>query len=839
MNARLTLAAIASLTSLSIAVFWWQPAHATTKPKQKLNITLIGDSYSAGNGAGYYTGVKNCYRSQRNWAQFYINYLNSNGIATTFQNRACSGGKIEDLYNYRQLNVYTKTITLDGDWTADNNKTYHHINNSGVCKPYTVDDSIESRLSITNSLYLPSTNQTHITYQCFQRLRPQLEFIGPETDLVLMTIGGNDLQFADIIRQCFFFRSKTKCKKLINDAQSLLPDIKNDLVGLFRKMRQYGLRPDAKVVLLGYPLLALNVPYHIGPPTSPYFVAQEIRNLGLAGNQAQAAAVAIDNRSHPGQITFLSTVPDWFDGHEPHPAFFKENPNRWLHEFSGYSLLDGHGFYHPNPTGHANYASLLNRKLPASQVQQFAKPLTPTSSNVDVVFNIDTSGSMDYLLDHVKAKMKEIVQQLQSKSTSVRFAITSFRDHPERSGDEIDYPAKVDLNFSSDPTQIQRAIKQLKTGNGGDIPETALSGILSGLNLQWRAGVHKVVVTITDAPPHDPEPISGLTSAQIIKRAFEVDPAELYFIDIDFTQEPKPTYSMMAEATGGQVFSTNTELVSNILLKSINHTTSKPHAWINGPYITKLNEPLEINGAGSYSKLGQIVKYEWDFDSNGVIDFISTEPIITHTFKRELYGLMSLKVTDEQGLSSIANTHLIVSQDGDDVPTKVDNCPLVDNHSQTDSDQDGIGDLCDETPGIELPEEHRDYYECLIKRYFHPSTDCQHLVLQSNQQPSPTQPANQPSLLEAAPSNPTSAPTTTYAISNAPSAIQPQNHPDYKPIISRYDTATIAPLIPKITAKQLDRAQPQTTDPKWLWMALPIIIASLFGGYFLLQQRRH
>jgi hypothetical protein len=192
---------------------------------------------------------------------------------------------------------------------------------------------------------------------------------------------------------------------------------------------------------------------------------------------------------------------------------------------------------------------------------------------------------------------------------------------------------------------------------------------------------------------------------------------------------------------------------------------------------------------------------------------------------------MTLKVTDDHGLSNVANTHLIVSIDGDDVPTAVDNCPLVANHDQADSDQDGIGDLCDETPGIELPEENREYYQCLIKKHFHPETDCQHLIPDFKPPTPPAQPTQN--------TTPTSTTTSDHFTKNsttkspttvtAPAQTKPKN--------SDTPTAPDTPTALKRATKALEQVKPQTTDPKWLWISLPVILASLFGGYLIIQKR--
>ena len=85
--------------ALWILIAWLLTCIALTTPSYgqvatltPLRVVVLGDSYSAGNGAGHYYGVHGCFRSHEAWAEKYVDWL-------TISNREQS--VIEDLRRIR------------------------------------------------------------------------------------------------------------------------------------------------------------------------------------------------------------------------------------------------------------------------------------------------------------------------------------------------------------------------------------------------------------------------------------------------------------------------------------------------------------------------------------------------------------------------------------------------------------------------------------------------------------------------------------------------------------------------------------------------------------------
>lgn len=203
------------------------------------------------------------------------------------------------------------------------------------------------------------------------------------------------------------------------------------------------------------------------------------------------------------------------------------------------------------------------------------------ASPVDLIFVIDTTGSMYDDIASVKDSATEIVNALDSKSGDYRVAVVDYRDYPVSpyGVPGTDYVYKLDLSFSSDKDAIISSINSLSLGNGYDWEESVYSALVNAIidpnkdlsnsdNYGWRKGVCKYIILMGDAPPHIPEPWDGGYSLDdVVYWSENVDPVIVYSIRIGADDTTLNSFSKISESTGGKVYTavTASDLVDTIV----------------------------------------------------------------------------------------------------------------------------------------------------------------------------------------------------------------------------------------------------------------------------------
>ena len=684
------------VTQVSLAPIFSSTARADARINTLIRATLLGDSYSAGNGAGAYYGDKEAYRSHNNWAHKYVEWLNSQGTPTVLTNLAHSGNVTNDL---------TKS-------------------------------------------------------------RGQIDEMSEDTNLVMFTIGGNDVNFSDIVKECFTLglRDTKTCKEKVADANTKLESVKSNTLTILQKIDNK-LKNDAQVILVGYPRLATNRNYILDNSGVRYDAGAGVRSLSDASMEIQSTLVQEWNKSHPSlKVTYIDGVINTFDGHEPDPSPKHRNPQRWINEFletegkikdngqiESESSSDTNEFYHPNITGHAEIAKLIAEKV---GVPTFNNQEPSTKSDIDIAFVIDSTGSMKDNVGALRARVNEIMKQTEKGASSYRFALIDYKDHPKFNTQN--YLARTDVDFTSDGSVLEKGLDSLtyEGGNLGNTNASVYSGVMQAVNLKWRNGVKKIVVVIGDAPPRDPEPGTGYTAASVAKAAYEVDPVSVYGIDTGQLSSSE-FQNLVSSSSGTTASASSPDQVSDLVNKAISSELNKPFAWIQGPYVAKVGDPVDIDAAASHAVSGCLTSYEWDFNGDGVYDETGTSPRITHAFSEEFSGVIGLRVTQSDGQTAVATTQVDITDDGDNTPRDQDNCPDVSNWGQTDYDNDGVGDECDPDPGFPTQDKPG---VCVVGENCPPDTGTPSV------QPTPAPSGGStptPAVAPAPTQAPTAAPTTT------------------------------------------------------------------------------
>lgn len=148
--------------------------------------------------------------------------------------------------------------------------------------------------------------------------------------------------------------------------------------------------------------------------------------------------------------------------------------------------------------GTAGFGVGIGNALGGSSNQFAAYIQGMREGGLDVMFVVDSTGSMGWVLDEVKARIYDITAVVRSLVPISRFGVVAYRDK-----DDPEYATKLQpLTFSSQ--KLEGFLSQLKAEGGGDMFE----GVHDGLKVAseeggWRAGARRIIVLIGDAPASD------------------------------------------------------------------------------------------------------------------------------------------------------------------------------------------------------------------------------------------------------------------------------------------------------------------------------------------------
>ena len=186
---------------------------------------------------------------------------------------------------------------------------------------------------------------------------PQLEALDDDVSLVTMTMGGNDLGFADVVKDCivngargvpFVATCQEKHDQRIDD---LLPQLQQQLIDRYRQIREQA--PNARIVIIGYPQL------FVDNPSDSYGNLLFKEDQVWMNEKAAALNAMLREAARQAGVEFVDPT-EAFRDH----GIGSDDP--WINDLDlggpGMMVADPSSF-HPNAAGHAAIAELVQQQL--------------------------------------------------------------------------------------------------------------------------------------------------------------------------------------------------------------------------------------------------------------------------------------------------------------------------------------------------------------------------------------------------------------------------------------------------------------------------------------------
>ena len=121
------------------------------------------------------------------------------------------------------------------------------------------------------------------------------------------------------------------------------------------------------------------------------------------------------------------------------------------------------------------------------------------ATQADIVFAVDSTGSMQPCIDGVRSGILSLVNGLQSAAAvDYRLRLIAYRDiHP--GGCNTPWHTHP---FTHSADEFKTQLAAVSAEGGGDPPESTLDALYLALHSDWRPGTQKTIVLMTDDDTH-------------------------------------------------------------------------------------------------------------------------------------------------------------------------------------------------------------------------------------------------------------------------------------------------------------------------------------------------
>lgn len=303
--------------------------------------------------------------------------------------------------------------------------------------------------------------------------------------------------------------------------------------------------------------------------------------------------------------------------------------------------------------------------------------------NVDIIFAIDTTGSMGNTVENVIGNIQNFFNAFEADSLNVRVGLISFKDLDE------DGPfSTTSYGWFSNPNDLVAQLKKLRISGGGDAPESALDALMKATELTTRIGTEKHIILITDesfkknystqyVPENSHAPIPKIEEYALPISLYANTLKYLgYHVSVITNTNYYSNYRVFTDSTDGYLGNINGTF-SNELGNIINEVKSDVEEghWIRlaDNRVVKITDgDQDGDGIPDYTELGaihsrvingQTVKYytlrsdftKKDTDGDGIDDNIDVDPLSYDICVAEALSDYQIKLNTGKSFNIIFN----------------------------------------------------------------------------------------------------------------------------------------------------------------------------------------
>ena len=626
----------------------------------------------------------------QNWGNYAVGALTED-YAVTYVNRACSNGVTQDLYEWRHKDLDSKVsyALFFGDWD---------------CSKHNFDDAYYTLGFWVNTV-------VGYTYTCNALVRPQLENVGTDVDIVLLTFGGNDAGFPDLVMECFVpERDACACSEKVAEAYRWMDENAEGVyMKLFRDLRAR-MRPGARVVMSSYPYLTLadndeklgvSASYRAefqdecdDGSTQRLNAAREMRNM-VETFAAKVGEYASRSNAIFGEefIRFVD-VTKKFDNHGlfayggwahiPGPASlepeytiagYENSVDCYLYDIlSTGTIME---WWHPKEIGQVKWAQEIAPSLIDAAYEAVPRPGMQGRGNlrqsqvekkdlyaldVAVILPAQKTDVVNDILEGFSVGL----EALDNVTSNYRFGfLTSAGD--------------IAQNLTSNSAALGSSLESL---GRQELDSTALfvgdelKNVTRALNsLNWyESGVTSVAILIID----DDTDVNAISVEETTTFVNEARDRSLLVYVIDLGSGNGSAFGEGVASASSALYINSDNIISAIE-QVVGDALTRPMPFLSEGYTGLTNERIIFDTEGTYDPLGaSIEEYEWEFP--GGYRITSQESKVDWSFSNNYEGTVYLKVTNENGKVGIAATNVKVGSDDSDIDEQeTGDCPIDEN----------------------------------------------------------------------------------------------------------------------------------------------------------------